>query len=117
VIHHPYGWPTDVRVRSTSNELPLFQIPKVYAPNAFTPNNDNLNEEWNVHDVFVRNFQLKVYDRWGQLVFETTDKNKKWDATDLSGNKVASGVYVYTIAYDGWDDQYRFMRGNVTVLK
>jgi gliding motility-associated-like protein len=117
VIHHPYGWPTDVRVRSTSNELPLFQIPKVYAPNAFTPNNDNLNEEWNLHDVFVRNFQLKVYDRWGQLVFETTDKNKKWDATDLSGNKVASGVYVYTIAYDGWDDQYRFMRGNVTVLK
>jgi gliding motility-associated-like protein len=116
VLHEPVGW-KGVVVRSRSNREPLIQKPLLHVPNAFTPNSDNLNDSWYVSDVFVRDYHLKVFNRWGQLVFETTDKNNKWNAVDLGGNPVPSDVYVYLITYDGWDGLVRNVTGNVSVLK
>lgn len=116
VIHEPHGW-NGVVERSRSNREPLYQKPLVHTPNAFTPNTDYVNDTWYVSDVFVRNFYLKVFNRWGQLVFETSDKNRKWDATDLKGNQVPDDVYIYLINYDGWDDLTRTVTGNVTIFR
>lgn len=115
-IYRPYKHPGIIEV-SRSNKVELIQDPIIYVPNAFTPNDDNLNDSWLVNDVFVKNFHARVYNAWGQLVFETTDKNNKWNAMDFSGNPVPLGVYVYHITYDGWDTATKTSIGNVTILK
>lgn len=116
VIHQPHGWNGKVEY-SRSNREPLYQKPLVHVPNAFTPNTDFINDSWYVSDIFVRDFRLKVFNRWGQLVFETTDKNQKWDAKDLKGNHVPDDVYIYLINYDGWDNLMHTVSGNVTVFR
>lgn len=65
-------------------------------PNVFTPNGDN------VHDTFVprfnrhiQTFKIRIYNQWGQLIFETDDPGIHWDGTNLNGKALASGVYFY----------------------
>lgn len=78
----------DVRVKITSN----FGL---YFPNAFTPNNDGLNDEFkavSLNDVVF--FQLQIFNRWGQLFFETDDAFDGWDGK-FKGKDVAIGSYVW----------------------
>lgn len=68
-------------------------------PNAFTPNGDGLNDEFKiVSNVILDEFQLQIYNRWGQLVFETSDQHIGWDGT-YNGNSLKSGSYVWKINY------------------
>lgn len=101
---------------SESNTVELIQSPYVYAPNAYTANGDNLNDVWKVEHAFVREYNLKIYNRWGQLLFETTDKNKPF-SLNLTNQLIANDVYVYLISYTGWTGESNTLKGNFTVLK
>lgn len=103
--------------KSRSNEIQLTQAPVIHVPNAYTANDDSLNDDWNIHHVFVKDYSLKVYNRWGQLVFETSDKHMHWRGDGMSGTKDQSDVYVYVITYTGWDDSFHLEKGNVTLLR
>lgn len=71
----------------------------VYIPSAFTPNGDNLNETFGVIDnANVQNFIFQVYNKYGQLIFNTTDITRKWDGT-FKGKQVPNGGYVWIISY------------------
>ena len=81
-----------------------FKDPAIfYVPNSFTPDEDEFNQTWG--PVFTRgfdpfNFNLYVYDRWGELVWESNDASKKWDGTyGKSGKKAGQGVYIWRINY------------------
>jgi gliding motility-associated-like protein len=102
---------------SISNEIDLSQKPYVFVPNAFTPNNDDLNEDWNIRDLFVKDYHLVVYNKWGELIFETTDKRKKWDGKSENGDYQPTDVYLYQLRYTGFDDYPNTLRGNVTILR
>lgn len=102
--------------QSVSNEITLIQSPLLHVPNAFTANNDGVNDEWGIRDVFVKDYYLRVYNRWGQLVFETRDKGTQWRGEDSSTNN-KSDVYVYLVSYTGWDGTSVTKRGNVTLLR
>jgi gliding motility-associated-like protein len=68
-----------------------------FVPNAFTPNQDGLNDCFGVHYWSVTNeFEMWIYNRWGQLVFFTKDKMKCWDGK-FKGVQQPSGVFVYQI--------------------
>ncbi|MEO6133075.1 MAG: LamG-like jellyroll fold domain-containing protein [Saprospiraceae bacterium] len=73
---------------------------KVFFPTGFTPNGDNINDEWGLSNVvFLGEFiSLKVYDRWGGEVFETTDQYTRWDGS-LKGKDLMPGQYVYQFNY------------------
>lgn len=66
-------------------------------PNAFTPNNDGQNDVFEaINNRFVQRIDLKIYNRWGNLVFETEMPDFKWDGTNMANNKeLADGVYFY----------------------
>lgn len=67
-------------------------------PNAFTPNHDGLNDEFSYALSGVRSHRLLIYNRWGELVFSSSDVSKKWDGIDKkSGKPVPSGVYTYRL--------------------
>ena len=88
-------------------------------PNAFTPNEDGLNDEFNIlNPIFYPEFSFRIYNRWGQEVFATSDVLKGWDGTyDDESQEI--GMYVWVITYEKANDpgkQY-ILRGTVTLLR
>lgn len=70
-----------------------------FAPNAFTPDGDGLNEIWQPHVGGVDQYELYIFDRWGNIIFETTNTEAGWDGTHQKGGKESPiGVYPW-VAY------------------
>ncbi|MPM79215.1 hypothetical protein SDC9_126248 [bioreactor metagenome] len=66
----------------------------IYVPNAFSPNGDTKNDVFGVMNRCLETLDLKVYNQWGNLVFETTDPNGRWDG-NVGGTMAESGIYSY----------------------
>ncbi len=73
-----------------------------YVPTAFSPNNDGQNDFFQVFEDQVLAAQLQIFDRWGNLVFETDELSQAWDGT-WQGQIASEGVYVWTLQYEGYD--------------
>lgn len=72
----------------------IYNGPDIYLPNAFTPNNDGKNDIFKGIPVGVKQFNyLRIFNRWGQLLFSTTDYNKGWDGT-WQGQSQPGGMYI-----------------------
>jgi gliding motility-associated-like protein len=72
---------------------------KIYAPNAFSPNGDNQNETFSpsIHAEFpITDYEFAVFNRWGNLIFTSTDQNTAWDGT-FKGQPMQSDVYVWFV--------------------
>jgi gliding motility-associated-like protein len=88
-------------------------------PNAFNPS--SAAEENRTFRLFadpenrITKYALYIYNRWGQLVFETNDVNEGWDGTS-SGNPCNAGVYVWTVYYENADGKST-NRGTVTMVR
>lgn len=90
--------------------------PDVFLPNAFTPNDDKENDVLFLRGRNVQSMHLKIYDRWGELVFETQQQNIGWDGK-YKGKPVDPAVYVYHLSVVCVDGQEYFKKGNVTVIR
>lgn len=87
-----------------------------YLPNAFTPNGDGLNDVFylnNTEDIVE--FDICIYNRWGELVFHTLDPNFGWDGT-RNGNIVPDGVYNYVIKLVIKTGKPYLLKGQIVVL-
>lgn len=70
---------------------------QLYVPNAFTPNNDGLNDTWVIEALAAYpGAEVKVYNRYGQMVFNNNGKNIAWDGK-FKGSPLTAGAYVYVI--------------------
>lgn len=94
--------------------LPEFLI---YVPNAFTPNVDNLNEGFAPRaTAYYLKYNMRIYDRWGELMFETDQLSESWDGV-YQGTACESGVYIYYIhVVDLFGKTHNF-KGNVTLMR
>ena len=90
--------------------------PAVYVPNAFTPNLDQANEWLYVRGNFITELDFKLFDRWGELVFETQDQNIGWNGY-FRGKKVDPAVFVYYMRVVCEGGEIYFEEGNITVLE
>jgi gliding motility-associated-like protein len=68
----------------------------IFVPSGFTPNNDGTNDILRVRGNCIKELDFKVFDRWGELVFQTSDQTIGWDGT-FKGKPALAGVYVYYI--------------------
>jgi gliding motility-associated-like protein len=85
---------------------PIFII---YIPNAFTPNGDNINDAFGPSVYGISEFEMTIYNRWGQIIYHTTEQNKPWDGT-INNNETQAGVYTYSIvATDLKDKPHKFV--------
>ena len=100
---------------SRSNDIRLIQPPLVFVPNAFTPNDDYSNDVWGVSHAFVRSYNLQVYNRWGEKVWENNDKAHQWDG-NTRGASAMNDVFIWVITYRGWDNKFYTQKGTVTVM-
>jgi len=94
----------------------LCEEPDIFIPDAFTPNGDGNNDVLYVRSRNIADMDLKIFDRWGELVFSTTDQSKGWDGT-YKGKPVDPAVYVYWLTVHCRDGQQFFTKGNVTVIR
>lgn len=86
-------------------------------PNVFTPNGDGVNDGWQPFVIGnFDEFEILVYNRWGTLVYKTTDPAFVWDGKNLAGKLVSDGVYFY-IAKTKYEDKIQDFNGTVTVLE
>ncbi len=82
--------------KSTSQILILYKSNNLHFPEAFTPDGDGLNEVFEVNARFVSRFEIMIFNRWGELVFQSNDINTPWDGR-YNGNVVQDGTYVCKI--------------------
>lgn len=90
----------------------------LFLPQAFTPNFDGNNDQYivlNPKEIKEINY-LKVYNRWGELIFQTDDKNKGWDGI-YQGDIQENGMYTYHVEYTGYDLITKFKQGFLMLLK
>ncbi len=99
-----------------SNEIILLQPPRLYVPNAFSPN--GMNNIFKPIGVFTEkdNYEMIIYDRWGQKVFETTDYNEGWDGK-FNGKNAESAIYTYFIHITNAFNKTFNKRGTVMLIR
>ena len=87
-----------------------------FIPNVFSPNGDGLNDLINVHGRCISTFNLQIFNRWGEKVFETSSLSESWDGT-FRGQKLDTGVFIYKADGVSIDGQEFKMKGNITLLR
>ncbi|NOT77091.1 MAG: T9SS type B sorting domain-containing protein [Cyclobacteriaceae bacterium] len=80
---------------SVSNVVEFIKNANLYYPTAFTPNNDNLNDKFIVSGQYISKITLKIFDRWGSLLF-ATEKNEAWDG-HREGKTMPPSTYVWQV--------------------
>lgn len=93
--------------------------PLVFAPNAFTPDGDEYNNYWMVciSGLDEHSFHLLLFDRWGEVIFESYDPLVGWDGT-YHGQLVMDGTYTWTLTIkDVYTDKYNEYFGHINVLR
>jgi gliding motility-associated-like protein len=90
--------------------------PELFIPNAFSPNADQQNDILLVKGNIIESMHIAIYDRWGEKVFESDDKNKGWDGT-FRGVVVAPAVYVYYLDLTCYNKEKFVKKGNITVIR
>lgn len=95
---------------------PDCQEPFVFVPTAFSPNGDGENDQLFVRGNNLEEFSFVVYNRWGQKVFETTDKDFGWNGT-FKNEFLPPGVYGYYLSAKCYNGQDYFKKGNVTLVR
>lgn len=89
---------------------------KVFVPNAFTPNNDGKNDQLRALGVDMEYAEMKVFNRWGQLVFSTDDRSDGWDGR-FNGMDCEVGTYYYFLKTKCLKGQTVQQKGEVTLIR
>jgi gliding motility-associated-like protein len=109
---------------SVSNYAYVIPESRLFVPTAFTPNGDGINDGFGAKAIFVvkhtmiprKAFMLEIYNRWGQLVFRTSDPDAEWDGTYM-GQPCQDGVYAFLVKGVGYDGKLYVEEGSLSLLR
>jgi len=103
----------------SDSKIDFYEPPlNVFIPTAFTPDGDGLNDIFKAEGTFIDDFELWVFDRWGNVVFHTENKNEGWDGSDSSVDFASQTlVYSYRVLAKGFNLQLIDKKGSVTVVR
>lgn len=104
------------QIISISNEDCAPVRSRIFAANAFTINGDNLNETFDIKGLYIRDYNIKIFNRWGDKVFESSDMNVDWDGY-YNGQLSQMDAYIWIIKAIGVDDVNWPMTGTVTIIR
>ena len=103
---------------SVSNVACAEHKPRIFIPNSFSPSSLQVeNRTWRPKQVYVESgsYKLEIMDRWGNIVFSTTNENTGWDGT-IDGVKASEGSYIYQLNFRSKQGEPIEMRGTLLLL-
>jgi gliding motility-associated-like protein len=115
IVTHPAGCKDSI-----TKELDFRPEITWYMPNAFSPNGDGTNDDFFGKGFLngVINFKMSIWNRWGELVFETSNPNDKWNGEKRnSGGMSPEGVYVYVVSFTGPRGEAKTYKGFATLVR
>lgn len=103
---------------STSNSDCATQTPRLFMPNAFTPNGDDKNEYFGPESIFIDQmpYEMFIYNRWGEEIFYTTDVYEGWDGT-IRGKDAPMATYLYYVRYTNLDGETIEEQGTFQLIR
>ncbi len=104
---------SEITIEEKKQEIPTCEV---FVPTAFSPNGNGINDQACVYGKCIKSVEFKIFDRWGEIVFETNDKNKCWDGT-YRGVELNEAVFAYTLKATLLDDTQITKKGNITLVR
>ena len=115
IVTHPLGCQDSV-----TYTLDVKPEVRYFIPNAFTPNFDTTNDIFKGKGTLpgISNFRMQIWNRWGALLFESSDPNDGWNGTKFNNGKLLqAGVYVYYVDFIGPRGKSFHYEGFVTLVR
>ena len=95
-------------------------IPRLFIPNAFSPNGDGVHDTFEIKSVHTTAFQINIFNQWGIMVFSSKNQEEQWDGL-YQNQQVSKGKYAYHITYGGEDvngkTQLFITKGTLTLIR
>ena len=88
----------------------------LWVPNSFTPNGDGINDTFHPKGTQVENFSMKIFNRWGEIIFQTSSIENGWDGM-INGELCGEGAYVFIITYKGEDGKTVQQKGTIILQR
>ncbi len=111
IAYNEFGCPDTVCATVSALVSPLIAV-----PNAFTPNGDGVNDQVFVRGYAINRMLFRIYNRWGQLVFESTNQRVGWDGK-YKGVLQPMDAYAYTLEVEFTDGTRASKKGDITLLR
>jgi gliding motility-associated-like protein len=115
IVTHPAGCKDSI-----SKELDIRPEFTWYMPNAFTPNGDGVNDDFFGKGYLngVTNFNMSIWNRWGELVYSSSNPNDKWNGEKNNAGKMSpEGVYIYVVTFTGPRGESKEYKGFATLVR
>ena len=103
------------QIVSISNAVSVEKPYALYSPNAFSPDGDGINDFFKVSGQGMIDFVIQIYNRWGQMVYKSTDLSQGWDGT-FKGKNLPTGSYVYKIKTSKYGVEQKLVKSGSIVL-
>lgn len=97
----------------------VYSPASIFIPNSFTPNGDGINDVFRVYGSAIREYELTVFNRWGDVVFSSINPEEVW-VGDTYGNDshyVINSIYNYRIKVKGYDNDTIEREGTITIIR
>ncbi|MDB5256829.1 MAG: hypothetical protein JWM14_1524 [Chitinophagaceae bacterium] len=90
----------------------------LFLPNAFSPNGDGLHDDLEIFGRYFTNFKITIFNRWGEIIFISTDRNIRWDGM-YRGEEMPIGTYPWMVTYESIFDQGKEYKakGSITLVR
>jgi gliding motility-associated-like protein len=102
---------------STSNVYVAIRKTVISVPNAFVPGSNGKNSIFNIISPFIREIDLRIFNRWGEMVYRTTDPDAGWPGIDQDGNRLPQGTYIYSAKIISESGEASEATGSVILLR
>lgn len=103
---------------TTTTLVPILPLNNIYIPSAFSPNGDGLNDRFSVFGIGLQRTNMEIYNRYGQLVFRSSDYVVEWNGIDQkTGKPCMPGNYVYIIQLVNGSGIKQSFKGNIMLIR
>lgn len=101
---------------SVSNQIIIIKDPNLFYPTGFTPNGDGLNDIFNVFGQYITAFEMNIFNRWGELMYTTTDLEVGWDG-NFKALAMPEGTYTFVATIKDFAGRTFEKSGSIVLLK